>query len=360
MKKSMRWDRFFTRGTPVIALPDWNEPRLFVPAQNFWQRWKGSSLCPPPSAKPDAIALPPKLGRLLYRIQVALGQSPMQIACRKKSGSIDIQGFVREIFPEFSWAVFSVGVPGKAQKITAQLWNDRHQVIGYLKYSRKPIACDRIAREYAVLSQLQVQPRPLKFGPLSKGTALLIEPIPGKHISSGTLPPEPEILTLLDQYAIAKPVPLNEHPWVQSFQQTADPFALKWLDALGNRPWPIVALHGDFSPWNLLRSPNGKIFAIDWEYGLAEGFPYLDLAYYILQVAYWSLKWSPIQAFEYAVEFLSSRSGPNLTLAEAKAIVRLSAYQGYQFMLEDGHSLEEQPQYWRSKVWEHELCNLSN
>ncbi|TAE86062.1 MAG: glycosyltransferase [Verrucomicrobia bacterium] len=43
--------------------------------------------------------------------------------------------------------------------------------------------------------------------------------------------------------------------------------------------------HGDFAPWNLLRSSCGKVMAIDWEWGRMDGMPGLDLVHYLTQEA---------------------------------------------------------------------------
>lgn len=359
MNHTVKWEKFFHRGTRAIALPNWERPRLYVPAETFWQRWKGSFLCPYPKPKTyKFLYLPPKVGRLLQRVKAALGLLPARIGDARRQLLVD--EFVRDALPDFQWAAISVGVPGNAQKLTLQLWDSKNQIVGYLKYGENPLACERLAREYRVLSRVSQDPIPLKFGTLGRGKALLITPVFGKHITPTQLPPSPEIVSYLYGLTVSDPVPLEAHPWVNAFRTDAEPHALQWLEALRNRRWSVVAFHGDFSPWNILQTRGGKIAAIDWEYGSPEGFPYMDLTYYLLQVAYWYLNWSPGKAMEYAVEFLSHASDAKLTVAEAEAIVRLTAYQGYRLMLEDGHLLDEPPQNWRRKVWTHELhCNGS-
>jgi hypothetical protein len=100
----------------------------------------------------------------------------------------------------------------------------------------------------------------------------------------------------------------------------------KMIAPLRTQKWPVVIQHGDFAPWNVLRISEGRMLkaedlsppsvvghqlselcAIDWEEGTAEGFPYFDLIYYVLQTAFLVHKWSPEKAFKYARTALEGR-----------------------------------------------------
>jgi thiamine kinase-like enzyme len=113
-----------------------------------------------------------------------------------------------------------------------------------------------------------------------------------------------------------------------------------------------VVRHGDFAPWNLLGGSDGKLRAIDWEYGSPKGFPYLDLAHYILQVAALIYRWSPSKALHYTIHYLTDQPWPALKAAEAEAITRLTAYHLHRQALEDGHAQDAPGQAWRRAVWE--------
>jgi aminoglycoside phosphotransferase (APT) family kinase protein len=67
-----------------------------------------------------------------------------------------------------------------------------------------------------------------------------------------------------------------------AFGSVADPAmledaiaAIRRLDAL-----PVVCEQRDFSPWNLLITPDGSIAVLDWESSVVEGVPALDLIYF--------------------------------------------------------------------------------
>ena len=349
----MIWEDFFPQGTAVMALPNWDRPKLYLPSQSLYQRWKGSSLCPNPQANKDAfLHLPSPLGRYLSRAKAAAGLLPLQKA--STSDVLPIQEFVGDALPQFSWMVMLLGAPGPAQKITFQLWDAQSNIVGYLKYSDIPLACQRIEQEYQVLSNITQGPTPLKYGSLGTGKALLTSPISGKYIAA-KLPPDNRLLQFLQGLIVSDPVPLSDHPWFHRVKDRAEKILLRSLEALKNRDWPIALQHGDLLPSNLLLTPGGNICAIDWEYGYLKGFPYMDLTCYILEVSAFYYHWSPLQAMQYIVEFLCRPGWPNLTSPEAEAIVRLTAWQSYQQFLKDGHSSAGPFQPWLKSVWQCEL-----
>jgi thiamine kinase-like enzyme len=124
------------------------------------------------------------------------------------------------------------------------------------------------------------------------------------------------------------------------------------VEALGHREWPVVFSHGDFVPWNVLSTNESNCQAVDWEYGTLEGFPYLDLAYYVLQLGCLLHRWNPRSASDYTVRFLTDAVDAALTEQEAQALVALTAYHALQLSLEDGKDANEPMQVWWKAVWE--------
>ncbi len=59
----------------------------------------------------------------------------------------------------------------------------------------------------------------------------------------------------------------------------------KALDSLSGHMLQPVTAHGDFARWNLLRQPDGRLVALDWEWGCIAGMPGLDLVHYFAQEA---------------------------------------------------------------------------
>jgi hypothetical protein len=88
--------------------------------------------------------------------------------------------------------------------------------------------------------------------------------------------------------------------------------------------------------------------AIDWEYGTLVGFPYIDQAFFMLQVTMLMNRWSPARAREFAVQKLTKV----VSERQAHAIVKLSAFDAFHKSIDDGHSPDDPNQRWRSAVWE--------
>ena len=273
------------------------------------------------------------------------------------SGSWPLGEFVKDVLPEVRSAIVLVGTPGPAQKITARLLGDRGRVLGYLKYGEKEAARTRLEQERRVLNDLPggVGPRLLKFGSLGDGDALLVTALEGKGVPA-TLHLDEDLIALLTSLVVSAPVPLEDHPWVRHVSETtADPCLNPWFEMLAGKRWPVVVQHGDFAPWNLVRKPDGTLGAIDWEYGALEGFPYLDLAYYVLQVLALVHRQAPSRAAEYAAGYLSRQPRLALSGPEAQVLTRLAAYDAYLKSRADGQPDDTKLQAWRRAVWTSEL-----
>jgi aminoglycoside phosphotransferase (APT) family kinase protein len=124
------------------------------------------------------------------------------------------------------------------------------------------------------------------------------------------------------------------------------------FEPLADRSWPVSIQHGDCAPWNLLEAPDGRLRAVDWECGTLEGFPYLDVAYYILQTSALIRRRTPLEAARYAVCYLRGHPDFALSSAEAHAITRLAAYDAYWKYAEEGKPHNVGLQAWRRAIWE--------
>jgi hypothetical protein len=333
----MTFPPFFQAGKSVIALPNWERPRLLFERGNARQRWHLSSLYP--AYRPRA-----QVFKLALRIAALLGLRESKVLSNSEQF---LDTFTASVLPPSTGFAVLLGTPGPAQKLTVQLWQGA-EIIAYLKYAEKPAAKIRLEHEHTLLSSLPqgIAPKPLKYGPFGQGTALLTEAIRGRALPA-RLPPPPEVALFLDTLHSQQTLTIDEHPWIQSLlkQPGAD---VAWLKGLRERSWAITLHHGDFAPWNIMRLPNGTLRAIDWEFGGLEGFPYLDVTYYLLQVAFLINHWSPVQANDYAVTYLQQW----LTSAEATSLVKLTAFHAYHQALTDGHSTETPLQLWRRAVWQ--------
>ena len=342
--KTPDWSIFFSPGTRVLALPNWRHPRLYMSAQHVLQRWEHSSLYP-------ATRFTARLYRLLLRFQASAGMAHVRTV---RSNSWPLGEFLRDVLPQTNAAVALVGTCGPAQETTVQLRDTNGEILGYLKYAEKDAARRRLQHEHFMLHRVPegLGPIPIKAGPLADGEALLKSVVPGKLIPA-TLPPPEDLRCLLNPLVYSPRVSLEDHPWVRSTRYRRPPRSVEVaLDLLASKRWSVVVQHGDLTPWNLLRGNDGRLRAVDWEYGEPHGFPLLDLVHYILHTAALIYRWSPLRAAQYATEYLIRYHAPALTSVEAWALTRLAAYDAYSKALEDGHLSNSGMQPWRRAIWE--------
>lgn len=339
------WTLFFPRGTRVLALPNWKNPRLYVSDQDFSRRWKDSSFYP-------ASRLLARLYRFSLRARVTAGLVEARPVPR--DGWV-LGEFVRDAMPQAHSAAVLVGTPGPPQKFTARIFDRQGGALGYLKYAEKEVARRRLRQEHQILNHLPKKsgPAPLKFGPLGDGEALLTSALVGKPVSA-TIDFGKAPASFLASLIVSAPVPLEVHPWVQTVRERPGPDVDGWLGVLSGRSWPVVVQHGDFAPWNLLRRPDGTLGAVDWEYGSLEGFPHLDLAYYALQVLALMKRQAPQKATRYTIGYLVGQPQLALGEEEASALVRLAAYDAYLKSRQDEQPDDAGLQAWRRGVWEAE------
>ena len=277
---------------------------------------------------------------------------------RTKLNGWPLGNFIEDVLPQATSAVVLVGTAGPAQKITVQVRGDRGEVLGYLKYAEKKAARNRLRQECRLLRHVPsgVAPELMKFGPLGDGDALLTSVLSGEKLPA-TLPPTSSLVDFSMSLNISPPVPFEAHPWIQHMRQTQGLACESMFEALSNRPWPIAVQHGDFAPWNLLRTSEGSLGAIDWEYGVLESLPHLDLAFFVLQVLALIYRQAPSKAARHTMEYLRGQPRLALNVEEARALTRLAAYDAYLKAQEDGQPDSVSLQTWRRAVWEGKTHN---
>ena len=338
----MDWEMFFPAGTRVIALPSWRNPRLYLPTQRIWQRWEQSSLYPASRSRA-------RLYRLSLRARAAARITEARTA---RSSPWLLAEFTEGMLSEVASVVVLTGTPSTAQHFTVQLWDEKGRVLGYLKYGESDAARMRLRREWFMIENIPpgVGPEALKYGDLGNGEALLKNALPGKPLPT-SLPPPEALIDLLDSFVTLPAVSTDAHPWVRRIRQRGAPEVDAWLEPLAARKWPVAVQHGDFAPWNLLRAPDGRVMAVDWEYGALNGLPLLDLAYYLLQTLALIHREDPLAAARYTAAYLSGQPSLSLTDAEARALIRLAVYDAYLKSLEDGQPPDSRLQEWRRAIW---------
>jgi hypothetical protein len=337
------WSVLFPQGTRVAALPNWQRPRVLIPADTLRRRWYGSGYYP--AFRPGA-----RLYRLLLRAMAASGIGSVRFA---RSPHLGLNDFVQELLPEATVGAVMIGMPGSSRKLVARLTDARGQVVGYLKCATRPRARRALRNEYRLLGTLPpgVGPAALGYRQLDSIDGLLLAPVFGRTLRA-TLPPPHDLSGFTAALTTSSAMGLERHPWVRSVSHWRGP-AVEWaLSTLSGRAWPTVIHHGDLAPWNMLRTDGGRLTAVDWECGCSAGFPGLDLAQYLLQVACLCLRWSPRDSRDYAIRYLAGDSPHCLSPAEARALVTLSAYSTFRLAAEDGHAFDDPFQRWQRAIWE--------
>jgi hypothetical protein len=337
------WELFFPPNTRVLALPNWRSPRLFLPKHHGLQRWQDSAFYP-------ASRLLARSYRFSLRVRAATGFGATR---QTRLDDWPLGNFVGDVLPQATSAVVLVGTAGPAQKITVQILGSEGEVIGYLKYGDKIAARNRIRQESRLLRHIPsgLGPELIKFGSLGGGEALLMSVLSGKRLPA-TLPPTTSLVDFSMSLTVSPGLSFEAHPWVQCMRKTSGQVCEPWFETLSDKAWTTVVQHGDFAPWNLLRKPEGTLGAIDWEYGILEGFPHLDLAYFVLQVLALIYRQGPLEAAERTARYLVGQPKLALNVEEARALTRLAAYDAYLKSREDGQPDGASLQEWRRSVWE--------
>lgn len=329
----------FPAGTRVVSLPTQKRPRLLLMGDTPLKRWRESSFYP-------AYKCSAKVYRLLLRLKALLGISTTG---PKQLNDWVIGEFLKDLFPNLSSLVVLLGTPGPTQKLIIQLWDNKN-VIAYLKLAQSQAARARIEIEHELLTAIPkgLGPQVLRFGDTEIGKALLTAPVAGKPLSIG-LPPHrlvwdfAQSLQTLDTYSI------DSHPWVQNLRLFNSSCVDLWADQLSRHRWPLAYQHGDLAPWNLFDICGDKLIAIDWEYGNIQGFPYVDIVQYFLQVARLIYRLSPKKAKILAMRFLANQM-KNFAPHEIEALVNLSVLSTFRQAEQDGHSQYTHQQIWRREI----------
>ena len=263
-----------------------------------------------------------------------------------------LEFFLDGILPDVTDLVLRIGTPGPTQKITIQFRDQSGDIIAYLKYAEKNEARIRLYHEYKILSQLprQLGPKVLKYDAVGDGVGLLLSPLTGKPLSVSIQPPN-TVNDFLSKLITQTAVPIQSHPTIQQLIEAEDDRINKCIDALAARHWPVVIAHGDFAPWNILYKSDHSLIAFDWEYGSFQGFPHMDLIYYILQVSALVYRWRPKKSISYLINYLT-QSGFTLSgQKEIQALIALAAYLSNQQGIADGLTTDNYLQQWRTEVF---------
>jgi hypothetical protein len=338
------WSALFPPGTRVLALPSWRRVRVVIPADTFLHRWRGSGYLP--AFRPGA-----RVYRLLQRARAASGLGTVRFTAASPTACLP--DLVEDLLPGATVGAVMIGMPGADRKVVARLLDCRGQVVGYLKCAASVVARRTLRHEYRLLRLLPPGAGPVPQGYATRGSvdALLIAPVNGKMLRA-TLPPPSGLSDFARSLTTVAEIEMENHPWVRAASHWRGPEVESSFAILSERTWPVVIQHNDLAPWNAFRTQDGRLTAVDWEYGRTAGFPGLDLAQYLLQVACLCHRWSPRDAREYAIRCLTGDRWLRLSVPEARAMVTLAARNVHELASASGHSPGDPTQRWRQAVWQ--------
>ena len=279
--------------------------RVFIPMKDWRVRLSGSQLYPALSWKGRAY-------RAALRAWVTTGGARATHRLKaRRGGGWPLGGLLRPDLPALSTAAVSVGPPVRGQKATAQVMDGRGRVLGFAKYGDNALTRTRILNEAKMLGALPegVGPRLIRHAPLLDGDVLVQTPVPGRARTPRLELDRPQMHLLGRLVRPGQAYAASEHPYVVDLGARAggrgDLLEPVVADLEEGR-WPLAFLHGDLAPWNM-RWWRGRYTAFDWEYGTPDGFPYVDAAYTLIQVANFVRRVEARQAKRLIAERLGAR-----------------------------------------------------
>jgi aminoglycoside phosphotransferase (APT) family kinase protein len=324
---------FFHPDQRLVALPGIGPVRMLVDARHTWSatRWYPAQ-------------------RLLARAARTGVRLAALLRCgvtRERLCEEDTPRWVKELAPLRPTAVL-IRTPGPAQKLTVRLDTPEGKPALFAKIAHRPAARRRLENEAAVLQALPAgfAPRPVAYHRFEDHDVLIMEALEG-HVLRDTRRDGERARRYLEALAEASARPAEgDHPWLAHVREVI-PELRPHVELLAGQNLSVVAVHGDFAPWNVLAS-DGRVVAIDWEYGTAEGLPGLDIAYWRLQADALLRRRPPVEARKRAAAWVAEALGWHNELGEA--LIRVTAAWARREALRDGHREHVPLLRWREEV----------
>lgn len=265
-------DISFYSNSTYLSLPTRNNPRVELAIDSVEVKNNSFKFYLPFSFKAKAL----KKLALLFPV--------FNIKKAKKSAFID---FIEQRYQKT--IVVSIYHSTDQDKVVLQLQSN-NIIMGYMKVGITAKGNQRICAEQKALMLLENDciPSLMDSGIFNEHNFILIESVNGTS-DLLTEKQDLELLSLINKGREIGQTHLNKHPRIikldKELQQLKHEELYSFFDALDlDRQVSISYEHGDFAPWNILKSAT-KVTLIDFEYFIENGLSEFDVIKYHYQVA---------------------------------------------------------------------------
>jgi hypothetical protein len=272
----------FLSGSHYIVLPNKYRARVYLALGNKESTRLAFDLYNPFSKKAKAFKF---LTRFLCLYANPLAKLVLPSIRSKKSTFIEF--LENRLNTKLTTAVY---LATEKDKVVIQLQN-KNGVFGYLKFPMSPLGEKRLLKEQAairILSKQKLVPALLFDDTYLETPFIALQNLEGTIGKVG----EWEYRHILNALKKDKYFPLREHPRIQNLKNELRENKLTGLGKLLNnvvaasdREYLEVFEHGDFAPWNLIKTQNG-IVPFDFEYFEEQGLEFLDEIKFHFQIAH--------------------------------------------------------------------------
>ncbi len=301
LKKLFNITKTAHNGDIHLAIPKSDYPRAYIASSSYRVFKSSLSLYTPNRLVAKAIykILPPWFLLLIFR----------RLANRVYSiGKSLMDDKIRNIFPGVSAISICTGAPGPHRKPLVQALNYAGKVLGYIKIGWNDETKGLLAREEEALSLVRSLNLTTAYIPVIRDKGEVQEGVNFLALDSLDRPlctsyriDKPQLAFLQEMLEktgkheiFGKSTFFNQLMQRVSYLDGKIPYywqlrCNRILNALKDKQIPVCYAHGDFTPWNVFRTNDGKIMVLDWEYS-RESTAFLDFFHYIIQTQVFSHK----------------------------------------------------------------------
>ena len=204
-----------------------------------------------------------------------------------------------------------VGTPGPTQSVLVRFVEPetgRPHAVVKMMVSREAGTAERIAAESQAIQDPKLDglvPMHWETGVIDKHHYLVTEFVTGPSMAPGERGMMIAMNALKSKNTNSNLVDIADHPWIQRNEKRA--YWLKKERLIGR--FPVVRMHGDFAPWNVLVQSRKNVVLIDWEFSEDNGIGGVDLAHYLLVTQHLLKRRDPRRAIACAIRELNRIGG---------------------------------------------------